>query len=145
MSRLDSATIAASAFAGGLLVLTLVGCSQIADLAHRQHREEFPTYAAAEESWVGVDIPRWIPSDATDLRNLATVDETMAVLRVVSDSPPAGDCAIAERRGIPALSADWSTEEWPDEVVRCGDYEVMAMPDGWLGWFDATEPGQLPR
>ena len=144
MSRFDSATVAATAFAGGLLVLALAGCAQIADLAHRVHREDFPDYTSAEVSWVGVDIPEWIPGDATDLRNLATLDETVAVIRVVSDSPLVGDCTLAERRGLPALSADWSTEEWPDEVARCGDYEVMPMDDGWLGWFSAAEPGQTP-
>lgn len=30
------------------------------------------------------------------------------------------------------------------DVARCGDYEVMAMDDGWLGWFNATEPGETP-
>lgn len=144
MSRLDSASSAAAAFGAGiLLVATLAGCTAIDDVLSRQHREDFDTYDVAAEGWVGVDIPSWIPDDATDLRNLATTDETVAVIRVVSDSPLT-DCEPAERRGLPALAADWSTQEWPDEVQRCGDYEVMPMDDGWLGWFNATAPGQTP-
>lgn len=144
MSRLDPASTAATAFAGGIVLIALAGCAQIGDVFSRQHREDFPTYAAAADGWVGVDIPDWIPADATDLHNVATLDETVAVIRVVTESGLAGSCAPAEREGIPQLVADWSTDEWPDEVQRCGDYEVMPMDDGWLGWYQADEPGQKP-
>lgn len=150
MSRFDSATSAAVAFGAGILLVgTLAGCSQIDDLLSQEHREQFPTYAEAAEGWVGVDIPDWIPDDATDLRNLATVDETVSVVRVVTDSELAGSCEEVARRGIPALAADWADLGWdttgfPDEVQRCGDYEITPTDDGWLGWFNATEPGQTP-
>jgi hypothetical protein len=150
MSRFDSATSAAVAFGAGILLVgALAGCTQIDDLLSRQHREEFPTRAEAAEGWVGVDLPSWIPADATALRNLATFDETVAVIRVVSDEPLAGDCAPGERRGIPSLAEEWTDLGWdengfPDEVERCGDYEVVPTDDGWLGWFNATEPGQTP-
>lgn len=145
MTRLDPATTAAGAFGVGiLLIAALTGCAQLDRMVSQQHEESFPTYAAAEEGWVGVDIPAWIPGDATELRNVATFDETVAVMRVVADEEPSG-CVTAERRGIPALAAEWSTQEWPDEVLRCGEYEVMPMDDGWLGWFQASEPGQTPR
>lgn len=135
MPRLyDSASAAATAFVGGALLIALTGCSQIIHTLANQHEEHFETYPAAAEGWVGVDIPTWIPDDATDLRNLATTDESVAVVRVVTDSPLAGDCETEERRGIPQLDAEWSTEEWPAEIERCGDYEVMPMDDGWLGW-----------
>jgi hypothetical protein len=139
----DSAN--AAAFAGGLLLIGLTGCAQIGNLIAKQHEESFAGYETAEHDWVGVDIPDWIPSDATDLRNLATFDESVSVVRVVTDSGLAEDCATEDRRGIPALAADWSTQEWPAEVQRCGDYEVIPMPDGWLGWFNATEAGQTPN
>jgi hypothetical protein len=145
MSRFDSATVAASAFGAGILLITVTGCAQIDNLLSRQHEETFTTYAQAERDWVGVDIPHWIPDDATELRNLATFDETIAVIRVVTDSELAGDCVADERVGIPALDVDWSTQDWPDEVQRCGDYEVIPMDDGWLGWFNATEEGQTPN
>jgi hypothetical protein len=150
MSRFDSATSAAVAFGAGILLLgSLAGCSAISDVLSKQHREQFATYDEAADGWVGVGIPDWIPSDATDLRNLATGDETVAVVRVVTGSPLPTECATVERRGIPALSADWadldwSTEGFPDEVHDCGDYEVVPTDDGWLGWFNATEPGQTP-
>lgn len=130
----DSATVAATAFVGGALVLALTGCAQVMNTLTNQHEENFDSYAAAEEGWVGVEIPSWIPVDATDLRNLATNNEGIAVIRVVTDSPLAGHCETADRLGIPQLDAEWSTEEWPARVERCGDYEVMPMDDGWLGW-----------
>ena len=144
MSRFDSATTAAVAFATGLAVLALTGCAEIHNLVSKQHEEQFATYSAAAEDWKGVDIPGWIPDDATDLRNVATLDETVSVVRVVTSSDLAGSCETTPREGIPQLAVDWSTEEWPLEVQVCGDYEVMPMQDGWLGWFNATEPGQTP-
>lgn len=150
MSRFDSATSAAVAFGAGILLVgTLAGCTQIGDALSRQHREDFATYDEAREGWVGVDLPAWIPRDATDLRNLATADETVAVVRVDSGSDLRGDCTTTERRGIPALTADWTDLGWdtngfPAEVWSCGDYEVVPAPDGWLGWFNATESGQTP-
>jgi len=144
MSRLDSATTATVAFLTGGLVIALAGCAELGDLARQQHEEAFGTYGVAASDWVGVDIPGWIPDDATDLRNVASLDETIAVVRVVTDSGLSGDCEPAAREGIPLLSVDWSVEKWPDEVWACGDYEVMAVEDGWLGWFQAAEPGQTP-
>ena len=144
MTRFDSATAAASAFGVGILLIAVTGCTQIDNLLSQQHEEVFTTYQQAERDWVGVDVPSWIPDDATDLRNLATFDETVSVIRVVTDSDLAGECAPGDRSGIPVLEADWSTQDWPDRVQRCGDYEVMPMDDGWLGWFNATEKGQTP-
>lgn len=144
MSRFDSATVATSAFAAGIVLIVLTGCAQMSDVFGKQHREDFPTYAAAADGWVGVGIPDWIPDDATDLRNIATLDETVSVIRVVTEADLAGTCETAPREGIPQLTADWSTDVWPDEVQRCGDYEVMPMDDGWLGWYQADEPGQTP-
>ncbi len=144
MSRFDSANVATTAFAAGVVLIAVTGCAQISDVFSKQHREVFPTYAAADDGWVGVGIPGWIPDDATDLRNIATVDETVSVIRVVTETDLAGTCETAPREGIPQLTADWSTDVWPDEVQRCGDYEVMPMDDGWLGWFLADEPGQTP-
>lgn len=144
MTRLDPATAAAGAFGVGILLIALTGCAQLDRLVSREHEESFATYADAEAGWVGVGIPDWIPDDATELRNVATFDETVAVMRVTTDEEPVG-CTTAERRGLPALAADWSVPTWPDEVLRCGDYEVMPVDDGWLGWFQAREPGQRPE
>jgi hypothetical protein len=150
MSRFDSATSATVAFGAGILLLgSLAGCAAIGDVVSQQHREEFATYEAAADGWVGVGIPDWIPADAVELRNLATNDESVGVIRVVSDSLLAADCVEAARIGIPVLSAewadlDWSTNGFPDDVARCGVYEVVPTDDGWLGWFNATEAGQTP-
>src|SRR3712207_2785195 len=84
--RYDSASVAAIAFAGAALVLALTGCAQLTDLVEKRHEERFDTYAEAADGWVGVGLPGWIPEDATDLRNVATNDETQSLIRVVSES-----------------------------------------------------------
>lgn len=144
MKIYDSASVAAAAFAGAVALVALTGCAQLVELVDNRHEEQFPTYKAAAEGWVGVELPSWIPEDAVDLRNTATNDETVAVIRVTSDSPLPDDCTTEERSGIPSLEADWSTEEWPDRVARCGDYEVMLVDGGWLGWFNAQTEGERP-
>lgn len=60
------------------------------------------------------------------------------------------ECETAPRHGLPQLSAEWAAAGWdaddlPVEVEVCGDYEVTATLDGWLGWFQAEEPGQTPN
>jgi hypothetical protein len=32
-----------------------------------------------------------------------------------------------------------------EDVLLCGDYEVVAVDGGWVGWFSASEQGQTPR
>ena len=139
-----SATTATAAMVGAALLLGLTACANIDNLLHQRHEESFPDYDTAAADWVGVDLPEWIPEDATELRSIASDDQTVSVVRVTSDSPLAGDCLPAERRGIPAFDVPWSTDDWADTVSLCGDYEVMPMEDGWLGWFNASEPGDVP-
>lgn len=139
-----SASTATAAAVVGALVLTLTGCAGIQHLLQNEHEETFATYAEAEDGWVGVDIPPWIPRDASDLHNLATNDEQVSVVRVATSSQPEGSCTPADRRGLPALTAEWSAEKFPATVMVCGDYELMPMDDGWLGWFNATAEGDVP-
>lgn len=142
--------------AGGALMIALVaslsGCAAIEDTLHKVHREQHATYAAAEAGWVGVGIPSWIPEDATDLRNYATLNESNSIVGVTTESDPIG-CAPAERRHLPFSTPDWAPENLLEkgdgslitEVLACGDYEVVAVDGGLVGWFSATEEGQTPR
>ena len=136
-------SIAIGAAVAGIAVLTLTGCAGIQHALQHEHEESFATYALAEKGWVGVDLPGWIPADATSLHNLATDNEQVSVIQVTSDSEPIG-CSDADRHGAPALTAEWSTDEWPDRLLTCGDYEVMPVEGGWLGWFNAAEDGDIP-
>lgn len=134
---------------GALLVAvtaTLSGCTAIMQQLQQVHEESFADYAAAESGWVGVALPEWVPADATELRNLATDDESNSVIRVTSGEPLAGDCVTSQRRTLPFETTDWAPElsPFPKTVQACGDYEVVAVDGGWLGWFAATEPGQTP-
>jgi hypothetical protein len=129
-----------------LATTTLTGCSQVSNALHKVHEESFDTRAAAKEGWVGVTAPRWIPADATGIKNLATTNESNAVVRVTSPSDLPDTCAEADRVAIPFESPEWAPtfERFPDRVERCGDYEVVPVEGGWFGWFSATEEGQTP-
>ncbi|MFD1720438.1 hypothetical protein [Amnibacterium endophyticum] len=131
--------------AAGLLLST-TGCSAVIDAVHRTHQETFTDRAAAERGWVGVDAPTWLPADAADIHDLATDDESQAVILAHGSSPLPSTCQEADRRGIPFDTASWAPvlDRFPDRVARCGDYEVMPVDGGWLGWFSATEAGQRP-
>ena len=142
--RTASATTAAAAFTGAALLLGLTACANIDNLVHQRHEESFTTYETAASGWVGVELPEWVPADATDLRSVASNDETVSVIRVTTDSALAGDCVSVDRHGIPAFDVPWSTDDWADTVSLCGDYEVQPTDDGWLGWFNAAEPGDVP-
>ncbi|MGN6271965.1 MAG: hypothetical protein ACTHMQ_02625 [Protaetiibacter sp.] len=134
-----------------LAAASLTGCSQLLDSLHKVHQESFPSYSEAADAWVGVDIPSWIPDDATELRNYATLDESQSVVGVTSASQPVG-CTDAPRQALPFATTDWAPAEMlelPDggllsDVFRCGDYEVVPYGDGWVGWFSADEAGQTP-
>lgn len=134
-----------------LAAASLTGCSQLLDSLHKVHQESYTSYAEAAEGWVGVDIPSWIPEDATELHNYATLDETQSVIGVTSSSQPV-DCTDAPRRALPFATTDWAPAEaleLPDggllsDVLLCGDYEVVPYGEGWLGWFSAEEKGQTP-
>lgn len=133
---------------GALLLLVtagLSGCTALMNTLEKVHDEHFTTLAEADEGWVGVDRPSWIPDDARDLRNLATTDEIASVVRVQSASAPI-DCEPAERRGLPFDDPGWADlpAELPDEVLACGDYEVIDVGGAWLGWFNGTEQGDRP-
>ena len=141
---MHSKPLLAAASAAGILLLA--GCSSIADGLHDLHTEAFVDRDAAEAGWVGVDVPEWLPADATEIRTTATNDETNAVIAVTSEGEPIG-CETAQRVSLPfdgRYGGFESGDALPDEVLRCGAYEVVATDDGWLGWFTATEPGQTP-
>jgi hypothetical protein len=134
-----------------LAAASLTGCSQLLDELHKVHEESYSGYAEAQKGWVGVDVPAWIPDDATGLHNYATNDETQSVVAVTSADEPVG-CEDGPRRGLPFATTDWAPAavvELPDgglidEVLHCGDYEVVAYGEGWVGWFSATQEGQTP-
>lgn len=142
-SRLVSPVLAGAALL--LLTASLSGCSALMNELHKVHDEHFTTVAEADDGWVGVDRPAWIPDDARDLRNLATTNEISAVIRVQTDSDPVG-CEPAERRSLPFDDPGWVDlpAELPDEVLACGDYEVVDVGRGLVGWFNGTEQGDVP-
>ena len=133
---------AAAGLVAPLLVLALAACNPM-DTLEKVHSEEFADRAAAAEGWVGVEMPAWIPADATSVKNTATTNETNAVIAV--EGGELEDCAEMDRRGLPFDSRYGSLgEPLPATVFACGPYEVVKIDGGWLGWFTATEKGQTP-
>lgn len=136
--------LAAAGLLAPALILTLAACANPLDVAAKVHTEEFADRAAAEDGWVGVTMPAWIPEDAERIRNVATTNESNAVIAVDGGGQPQG-CEEAERRGLPFDSRFGSLgEKLPTTVLACGPYELVETEGGWLGWFSATEAGQTP-
>lgn len=139
--------LASAATASLAAVLLLAGCASMTDGLHGVHSEAFVDRDAAEDGWVGVAMPEWLPADATEIRTTATEDETNAVIAVTSDAEPVG-CALADRVSLPfdgRYGGIETDDGLPAQVLRCGAYEVVATEDGWLGWFTATQVGQTPE
>ncbi|AYF97455.1 hypothetical protein [Protaetiibacter intestinalis] len=134
-----------------LLAVSLTGCAQLVNGLTHVHEESFPDYAAAADGWVGVEIPAWIPDDATGLHNYATEDETQSIIRIDSPSDPV-DCEPGDRTTMPFETPDWVPSEalqkddgsLLEDALHCGDYQVIPYADGWVGWFAAAEQGQTP-
>ena len=135
------AALAAAALAVGVLT----GCSSATDLFEHVHSESFDSRADAAAGWVGVPMPKWLPTDAAGIRATATTNETNAVI-AFTGSEPVG-CERGARSSMPfdgRYGGFTDASELPEEVLWCGPYEVHETSDGWLAWFNATEPGQTP-
>ena len=82
--------LAAAGLLAPALILTLAACANPLDVAAKVHTEEFADHAAAEDGWVGVTMPAWIPEDAERIRNVATTNESNAVIAVDGGGQPQG-------------------------------------------------------
>jgi hypothetical protein len=117
-----------------LATVSLTGCSMLPG-GSGVFEETFTDYASAKAEWRNGDIPSWIPDDFTRVRSRATTDGSTAMVEVLTATPPVGDCTEASRIGEPTLSGVWQPEELPDEVLRCGEYEIIPVEGGWFGWY----------
>ena len=111
--------------------VALTGCSGLKDSLTNRHELSYDDYAAAAESWTA--IPSWIPTDAAAIRLRETTNAPVAVVQLLSATDPV-DCAPADRKYIPGIGGDWVPTDYPHEVLRCGDWEVMSINGGWFGW-----------
>lgn len=117
-----------------LAALPLTGCSMLpGGAAHFE--ETFTDYPSAKQDWRNGDIPSWIPTDVTRVRSRAMTDGSAAIVEVITATPPVGDCTEAARVDEPTLSGVWQPEEFPDQIIRCGEYEIMPVEGGWFGWY----------
>ena len=123
----------------GLIVvaaLSLTGCSMLP--GNTGHFEEtFTDYASAESGWRNGTIPSWIPDELSRVRSRAMTDGSAAIVEVLTESEIVGDgCTESARIGSPDLGGVWEPDEFPDEVMHCGDYEIMPVDGGWFGWYE---------
>lgn len=109
------------------------------DTLHKEKASEFDTYSAAAEGWqLESGIPSWVPDDSTAITVRASTNEKIIEIGVITATAPEG-CADAEREQMPPLTADWMPTKFPNDVLKCGDYEVMPVDGGWVGWYLAKE------
>ena len=127
-----------------LAAASLTGCSQLLDSLHKVHQESYTSYAEAAEGWVGVDIPSWIPEDATELRlhrprvvrardlhrDRVPFFAELGHDRRERAIEPEREDEIALRR-LRRHSASW--REGRVEVARGGETEARGLGDGERG------------
>jgi len=116
--------------------LPLAGCSMLP--GGGDHFEEtFTDYASAESGWSNGTIPAWIPDEFSRVRSRAMNDGSAGIVEVLTDSAIVGDgCATAARAGSPDLGGVWEPADFPDEVMDCGDYQIIPVEGGWFGWYE---------
>jgi hypothetical protein len=123
------------AVGGAVLIVTgvLNGCSALMTT----QEDHWTGYSAAQTAWPHGDIPAWIASDATDVHLLTVDDATAAVVRVATTDALPDDCTAADRRSVPFASRDWipRAATTSDDIVDCGDYQVVAVKGGFVGWY----------
>ncbi|TPW72796.1 hypothetical protein [Schumannella sp. 10F1B-5-1] len=122
--------------------LLLTGCTAIMNTVHKVHEESFDDHAAAAKGWVGVQTPEWIPAKATEIGNVATNDETNAVITATGGDLPDW-CVEMPRQGLP-FDTRFGEVGLPERVERCGDYEVVKQDGTWIGWYSARSEGAKP-
>lgn len=134
-----------AALAAAVAVAALTGCTSISDLIEQVHSESFDSRTDAASGWVGVPMPEWLPQDAAGIRTTATMDEQNAVIAFTGGEP--NGCSVGARSTLPfdgRYGGFTDAGELPEEVLRCGAYEVHETSEGWLAWFNAAEAGETP-
>lgn len=118
-----------------LATLPLAGCSMLPG-GTGKFEETFTDYASAKAEWRNGDIPSWIPADFSRVRSRALTDGSAAIVEVLTESEIVSTgCTETARTVSPDLGGVWEPTELPDEVMRCGEYEIIPVEGGWFGWY----------
>lgn len=125
--------------ATGLLTaaLALQGCAALDSIAHKKHSSTFPTVTALQEE-SDLDIA-WMPGDATDIRvvqsTLAGAADASVLLTSTTSALDPEVCAEVDRQSGPSYTIEGAPSVYASSTVfACGDWSVIAAPDGWFGW-----------
>jgi uncharacterized protein YceK len=128
-----------------VVVLSLSGCSAVADLIHSESEEHYENSAALfESSTLTAEQAAWLPSDASDITLRHSTKGDTAVIGFASDSELAG-CASTDRLSLPAYAVEWGPDD--EAIVKmttvqsCGDWVFVPTAEGWFGWTPSA-PGE---
>lgn len=134
------------ALGGASVVLT--GCSDLNSmLTHRETVEysDLKDAAARKSDYFALNVPEWVPADATSIKITIRTDGPGYLLRFRSEiglSDIAGCAAASEEPPVsPAITADWWPEELPtDGRLQCGnrDMEIAHDKNVWYAWTGDT-------
>jgi hypothetical protein len=126
-----------------LAVAGLAGCTAADDLLHGS----ITTTADGRDDISG-GAPAWVPEDASDIRVVSGSrgDATSMLLTSSADLDPAV-CVEVPRLSAPTMQVEGAPDVYDKKVTTvfsCGDWSVLASPDGWYGWTPATEDDAAP-
>ncbi|GAA1941495.1 hypothetical protein GCM10009775_36610 [Microbacterium aoyamense] len=131
------------------VALALTGCSAIEGAVYQRHSATYDDVGALADSELTAD---WIPSDATNIRTVASTREKSTDVVVLLDSAATLDptvCAEIDRQSGPTLAIDGAPDVYAlDTAFACGEWTVAQADGGWYGWTpnhpdeQAQSPGQ---
>ncbi|WP_445995920.1 hypothetical protein ACUWEX_08300 [Okibacterium fritillariae] len=120
----------------------LAGCAPIEDAVSNR-----VTTTADSLKTMPEDSPSWIPSDATAITQVrGTAGDAATVLLTSAQDLDPNECVATPRLSAPTMQVENAPDVYgEDEVYSCGDWAVIASPDGWLGWTPAAESATSPK
>ncbi|MFJ6651433.1 hypothetical protein ACIQLJ_01385 [Microbacterium sp. NPDC091313] len=129
---------AGTAVAGlGLILLALTGCAVVNDVAYG--RAESSAANPAELAQTRGAALAWMPSDAADIRRVASTRADAESLLFTSDAALSG-CEPVERRSAPTMIIDGAPDVYPlSEVQLCGEWAVATVDGVSYAWTPAIE------
>jgi len=105
--------------------------------------ERYDSRSEASSQWTGaLDMPAWLPSDASEIvRTATTVDQVELIALTSSVEIGFSDCTALDTPSTPSLTTI-DVPETSAQVYDCGGWHVFDENGRWYGW---QGPETLPR